>query len=565
MVADLAGQVRCGHDPATRFIGDPGAHENADGASDRLRREWRAQQDSKTYPVPITVNLSEVVKFDQLSRASDDHNFDVDTDKYHDNIIVMNFNVTASTIYSLDFRDPTRSGRPTLRVVMINGQPYTEFLKFLRNNVGKYSTQRKYAQAIESLLKFTAVHADEYINDEKRGDLFNAWAHALRYGTWEEDLASADAGEAKERLWWRAKTYGTTKVLMDKAARFSDWLVAEYNAKGLNPMRRATLSERWAQFWRWHNHIKSNSKLSHLKNDIPDSAYLSRATRAPGSGIKRLPTIKWLRDEVFEELYWKGFAKKTKGFDRLPYWRKYNVEAQMMTLLMFGAGLRVSEPLHLFVEDIHEDPSNPGSALVSLGHPTDAKMSWNLEGQVRRGTRTQYLQEVWGLAPRFHKGEQWKGGMVDSNNYINVYFYHPEIPFSQIFFALYKLYLQHVRPMYVDHPYLFVTRDGKPRTAHSFREKVWNPAMRRIGIEPTKATGTTPHGCRHSYGRRIELLKNAGVLGESHMQATLHHTNPSSQLAYQGKTPEEVTNVLEQARLSNSGKNLDPIWSIQDE
>jgi integrase len=66
-------------------------------------------------------------------------------------------------------------------------------------------------------------------------------------------------------------------------------------------------------------------------------------------------------------------------------------------------------------------------------------------------------------------------------------------------------------------------------------------ACERIGLPVAKAFGTTPHGHRHAYGRR---LSNAGV-DKALIRRFLHHASPESQEVYTQATVGEVLAALE--------------------
>jgi integrase len=66
-------------------------------------------------------------------------------------------------------------------------------------------------------------------------------------------------------------------------------------------------------------------------------------------------------------------------------------------------------------------------------------------------------------------------------------------------------------------------------------------ACERIGLPVAKTLGTTPHGHRHAYGRR---LKNAGV-DMSLIRRFMHHASPVSQEIYTQATAKEAMMALE--------------------
>jgi integrase len=68
--------------------------------------------------------------------------------------------------------------------------------------------------------------------------------------------------------------------------------------------------------------------------------------------------------------------------------------------------------------------------------------------------------------------------------------------------------------------------------------KAHTAACERIGLKVSKALGTTPHGHRHAYGRR---LRKAGV-DKALVRRFMHHASMESQEVYtQASTREAVT------------------------
>ena len=68
-------------------------------------------------------------------------------------------------------------------------------------------------------------------------------------------------------------------------------------------------------------------------------------------------------------------------------------------------------------------------------------------------------------------------------------------------------------------------------------------ACERIGLTVSKALGTTPHGHRHAYGRR---LRNAEV-DKPLIRRFMHHASVESQEVYTQPTSREVLAALEAA------------------
>jgi integrase len=79
------------------------------------------------------------------------------------------------------------------------------------------------------------------------------------------------------------------------------------------------------------------------------------------------------------------------------------------------------------------------------------------------------------------------------------------------------------------HPFLFISgaNDRRHMTVGGY-EKVHAAAVRRIGLVPAKASGTTPHGHRHAFGKG---LAEAGMPGKLIMKM-MHHSAESSHHVY---------------------------------
>ena len=98
---------------------------------------------------------------------------------------------------------------------------------------------------------------------------------------------------------------------------------------------------------------------------------------------------------------------------------------------------------------------------------------------------------------------------------------------GRLFLTLWRLYLEHVRPLALHTPWAFLTRDGHPLGAKAYGDS-FAAAVRRIGLTPSKCSGTSTQGLRHRYG---QWLNELGI-GEKAGQVALHHRNVRSQEVY---------------------------------
>lgn len=231
---------------------------------------------------------------------------------------------------------------------------------------------------------------------------------------------------------------------------------------------------------------------------------------------------------------------------------------KLYLLLLFFAGLRASEPHHLFVTDV--TIAKDGTARVILGDPETGFYEWNnLHRGRQRGNRATFLAERYSLGPRnklavkhpLHAG--WKGMAYDSQTRkeAEVFWLVPEM--GRYFAKLHGEYMhatrRHVRD---EHPYYFVNEKdgadfGKPVTLSNMT-KAFNRAARRIGLQLTD-DGVNRHGGRHFYGyfcaSRLRLSLEV-------TQSMMHHESIVSTNIYYALDKAVARDELEksQARLA---------------
>jgi hypothetical protein len=299
-------------------------------------------------------------------------------------------------------------------------------------------------------------------------------------------------------------------------------------------------------------HKRSKSFLGHTW--IPETESRGRVTR-PGRDRKRVKERPpKFPEEHFRELMLKGFVVAGK-----PDYR-----AMLITLLLHGGGVRVSEPFHIFVSDVQPGLEDPSIALVTIHHPEEggAPYGWR-NSENKPGSREQYLAAKFGLSPRnkHWRGEGWKNNAEDGDGYMEVHWF-PEY-YGRWFMDIWKLYLPTLASAHRDHPYAFINLQG-PATGQPYKSKqfqrCFKAAVKRIGLDAKKLNGTTPHGCRHAYAQRL----NDGGVSEIIIQRAMHHGSIESQKAYTAPERKQITEALRKAatKLSDSigdvaKKNLD--------
>ena len=243
-------------------------------------------------------------------------------------------------------------------------------------------------------------------------------------------------------------------------------------------------------------------------------------------------------EKYFQKFLFDGFGGQTD--------RRCVVRDQLILLLMHGTGVRESEPMHLYVQDIHRDRDTSDSVVISLYHTEDGKTPDNWKDKNGSSNRSAYLRAKFGLVARNrihttrHAG--WKSVVVDDKtNYMQL-FWFPET-LGSLFSQLWNEYLYHLSMIERDHPYAFISFHpkyiGQPNTLNAFKDN-YNRALKRIGLSPGKTEGLSPHGHRHAYGRRVQQTGVEPLV----IQKALHHKSLESQAIYTAPSMGDVTRAL---------------------
>lgn len=409
--------------------------------------------------------------------------------------------------------------------------------------------QRELSRAVGLLVDFLKANQAAFHLQSDRPQVLAEFAEALVGGTIGLD------GNDPSGLYWEPKSLSRATLLLNAVTAFSDWLVNRYDTTPINPWKTASVAEQMA-YWRRHDKRRVHALLSHTYGRDETAA---RSQQARTVAIRR----KSVSHDVMQaksfpldqswRLLSEGFLVPGKAKARQLH-ERMNIRDMLITISLHGGGLREGEPFHLYVSDVAIDSRNPKSALVRLYHPERGAAPEDyldpLSGKVIAADREEYLRVKWGLVPRnlevgrFYAG--WKDLKLSNGrkNYALVHWY-PSY-WGEIFLSLFKVYITKQRSRHCNHPYLFVslkdTVVGDPYTVDSYRQ-AHSKAVKRIGLVPAKAYGTTPHGHRHAYAQQ---LADAGI-GDEIIQAALHHKSPESQQVYKEPTVDKVNSALREA------------------
>ncbi|MCE0980807.1 site-specific integrase [Pseudomonas monteilii] len=376
---------------------------------------------------------------------------------------------------------------------------------------------RKVTRSVQMFLEYLQTNPAE--RDSYR--LFQNFAQRLYTGTF--DL---ETGIDPSRLCWAPRSPQDASQIVTNLTDFFDWLSEmRSEVEKVNPRYSGGAFDRQTDDAAYQFR-RSKAFLGHswAMNASPaTTGHLVRGRRLPKVEKGEPPAFP---EERFEELLFKGFCAAGR-----PDYR-----GMLITLLLHGAGFRESEPFHLYISDVFPDPATPSQAKVLIHHPSygSAPVDWCDDlGRPRKGIRAEYLAHQFGLVPRTdlmdrrHAG--WKGGTHDAAYYKLAFWFLPE--YGEWFLHLWRRYLEQVARMDRDHPFAFINLNRAPLGAMytlTQYNKAHGAACERIGLTVSKMLGTTPHGHRHAYGRR---LLNAGIEKQL-IRRFMHHASLDSQEIY---------------------------------
>lgn len=400
--------------------------------------------------------------------------------------------------------------------------------------------KEKLARAVKLFCEY--LEANPSVASEEEWRIFRNFSNALRSGTIDPETRSDPSN-----LWWLPIKPREVNFMITQISDFFDWLdpkdaprAAKFNPKYAGNSHDQLLDLAAYTF------RKNKAFLGHAWIPKPQqSGRISRSEHVPMVLPKNPPAFP---EDRFEELLVKGFRVAGR-----PDYR-----GMLISLLTFGGGLRVSEPFHLFVGDVHPHWNDPTSAFVSIHHPSlgYAPNQWkNPTG--RLGSRREYLALKYGLTPRHEirgkPGAGWKHNALDEEWFMQVHWF-PE-KYGVWFLQIWALYMEQIANIERHHPYAWVNLNssnaGGIYKIGKYEEALAN-AVERIGLLHGKVYGTTPHGGRHAYGQRG---RRAGI-DPIIMQRMMHHCSADSQIVYTQPQAREVQDALKKGAEELRKQNL---------
>lgn len=392
----------------------------------------------------------------------------------------------------------------------------------------------KVTRSVRLFLEYLHSNPDE--RDTYR--LFQNFAQRLYTGTFDRDTGLDPSG-----LCWAPRSPQDASHVITHLSDFFGWLCEiRPAATEVNPRYEGSAYDRQIDAAAYQ-YRRSRAFLGHTwaaNAPLSETGRRVRARRLPKIDNREPPAFP---EDRFEELLAKGFCAAGR----------YDYRGMLITLLLHGAGFRESEPFHLYISssDVFPDPANRRQAMVRIHHPSHgaAPTDWRDErGRPNKANRLEYLSKRFGLLPRTNLMDRrhagWKGGMHEGSFYKQAYWFLPH--YGEWFLHLWHRYLEQVACVDRDHPFAFINLHREPFGAMytlTQYNRAHAAACERIGLTVGKALGTTPHGHRHAYGRR---LSNAGV-DKALIRRFLHHASLESQEVYTQPNTHEVLVAIEAA------------------
>lgn len=436
-----------------------------------------------------------------------------------------------------------------MRVVLMEGGERMESLVAFMLQSGPMSRQAQalLASAVGRLYDF--LLAAPPVLGREESEFMQRFAAAVIHGTIRD-------GDDPLGLFWPGTSKRRARQILRAVDAYSDYCANLVGARPLNPMRNATFVDR-IRAYKALAHRKKHDPLAHLATSEEQyrRAMSNRTVQLPRNNKVLLVSPPFFPLDRTHDLLLTGFRRATTG----PFHKQYAVRDMMIVILQRYGGIRASEAMHLFVDDVEPrvvrtTTGASVSADVWLYHPEDGLTGYTdpltQKKQLRR--RAEVLQALYQRDPRnslrwpVSQWVGWKDLLIEEAKLQRsvIHFFPGE--WAAVFYKLYCLYVAHVRPRNLGHPYLFVSGergDGSPLTLGSYHDAVAR-AVRRIGLDSSKARGTTSHGFRHAYGQVLSRLK----VSEKVIQVLMHHKSPLSQQTYTQMPLGAITAAVDSAR-----------------
>lgn len=414
-----------------------------------------------------------------------------------------------------------------------DGNLYTTSVKFAHSLSSAGWSDQKIIKSLNAIGKFyTYLTACSHSNEQitKTGYEHLTEFAELRF------RGSIDRNGFDEKfLYWERVNYRTVNKELGALSLFSDFCHRYYGDKELNPVVKK-LNDNFSNF--------RDLRLQGLSDPLVHLRGLRKSRNRqfelnPTKISRRISSPKYLPTDTLIELIEDGCK---------------NPRDKMLLLLMGFGGLRISETLHIYVNDVIGNFKSTNATKVILAHPSEGKIRVSENHETTVLKRTEFLMRNFNRLPRNELGighleyAGWKGMSLNEQEIDNDYVFWLEEHITGTYFRkLLEEYLFDNKNLFSSsrqrHPYLFfnIQRNrknniyGNPLTYFNAQE-IYSAACQRIGL-----TGFSPHSCRHHYG--YYSADRLGIPIEK-LQRQLRHRQITSTEIYYHLSHEAVRNEL---------------------
>lgn len=439
-----------------------------------------------------------------------------------------------------------------LPVILIEVDGKLKALEPLLRYLNEYSESHthswmlKLCEIVGLLIDYIDANKDAHC---KPVSLFREFVRALYNGTIGESNLDPSG------LYWIPSRTATVNPKIAMLSNLSQWMVNNgYVSESLNPWTPATTAEQRFNYLAW---CKKNDEsfLKHLGPSRKASAAVEEARsiklRRPIVPVVSTPKVFPVSFEV--ALLRQGFVRHGKDNSLDPY-EKYDWRGICIAMLLLYGGRRLSEPFHLWIGDVMENPNESDQAYVRIFHPVEgaAPADRKINGR-HLPNRQAYLQAFYPKYPPRNFGiGNYEAGfksrfLIKNGNYLVVHWGPREM--GKVFMQAWNMYMWQRIKFGVGgdkHPFAFVSHKGKskgePYTMKSF-EASWERAIHKIGLQKIKSQGTSTHGPRHGYARKAK----AGNVEPDALQIALGHSSIKSQEVYGKPGIQDVSEMMDMA------------------
>jgi site-specific recombinase XerD len=435
-------------------------------------------------------------------------------------------------------------------------------LKYLYVMRGKSkSWLEKNAFSIVLFMQFTLKHENDF---EKKSELFCSFKDHLELGTIDSN------GNDESGLRWSPRSKSQIKEIIYHINQYTEHRYNEVLEKTgdkeiakktlVNPYKKASHSEKMASLLAYHN----RKKRAFLSHTFDDEKALKKAEKSRDTVVYDDNTDEKTASPFPEQYIWSLINSfRLKGAkDSDPIENRINLRDALITLILHFTGLRVSEPFHLYVDDIIVNPTDKDSILIKIHHPANS-----IAPEKDYTNRKDYLNKKFFLNPRNEKKNSksyysgWKGMKLNKKGVRILYWFESEV--GKVFMQLWKLYLEHQRvwPNHQkNHPFAFTNKYGRPASLSKYLQ-AHQIAVKKLGLEYSESHGTTPHCHRHAYGNKLE---NSGVepliikeaMGHISLESQMQYKHPTNEQIREKLLNQEQLIINKHAQNMNQGKGL---------